>query len=389
MSRIRGISGLSPHPAQAEVSTANRPRPPSFARWPGIVSRTVALGLAGALGPAGCGGAPEAGDDGRVHFSESTGQVYEIGSSDARLDQLDERVSFGSIMGVLATPTGYFVADGLDPRIVLLDRNLDPVRILGAEGEGPGEYKFPSRLVRADDRVLVLDGGNGRVTYLTLEGDFVASQRFSGNAGDIAVHPELGLLVAGDAFPDHYLSRPTSTGETAFGAIPADLIVDYDGAFQLPTDLVAVTPDGLIHVLDGDRLALVSYRPDGDLAGIVFLPREMRARELKEQQELVETFGGPERVLGAQIVSTLRSFGDGRLFARITSENPNGPLVKGLVLDRKRLEAIPLVFPADCEDQRWMRGVRVHFDEPDRAVLNPSRTASLEAAPVRLVSRDP
>ena len=387
MSRIRGIGGSRSRPAQAEVSTANRSRPPSSARWPGSVSRTIALGLAGAIGAAGCGGAPEAGDDGRVYFSESTSRAYEIGPSDARLDQLDERVSFGSIMDVLATPTGYFVADGLDPRIVLLDRNLDPVRIVGGEGEGPGEYRSPNRLARADDQVLVLDGGNARVTYLTLEGDVVASQRFSGNASDIAVHPELGLLVAGDAFPDHYLSRPTSTGETAFGAIPSDLIVDYEGAFQLPTDLVAVTPDGLIHVLDGDRLALVSYRPDGDLAGIVFLPREMRARELKEQQEMVETFGGPERVLGAQIVSTLRPFGDGRLFARNTSETPDGLTTKGLVLDRERLEAIPLVFRADREDQRWMQGVRVHFDERDRALLNPSRTASLEAAPVRLVSR--
>jgi len=388
VSRIQGISGLRPHPAQAEVSTANRSRPPSSARWPGIVSRTVALGLAGALGAAGCGGAPEAGDDGRVYFSEGASQVYEIGPSDARLDQLDERVSFGSIIDVLATPAGYFVADGLDPRIVLLDRNLDPVRILGAEGEGPGEYRFPRRLVRADDQVLVLDGGNARVAYLTLEGDFVASQRFSGNANDIAAHPELALLVAGDAFPDHYLSRPTSAGETAFGSIPPELVVDYESAFQLPVDLVAVTPDGLIHVLDGDQLALVSYRPDGGLVSIVFLPKEMRARELKRNEETVEALGGRNRVLGSPMVSTLSPLDDGRLFARTSWVNANGLITKGLVLDMERLEAIPLVFPAD-RDWQWARGAGVYLDGLDRAVLKPLWTVSLESAPVQPVAQEP
>ena len=388
MSRARGVTGSRSRPAGGESSAANRPRPPSSARWPGIVSRTVALGLVGALGVAGCGGAPEAQHDGRVYFSESTGQAYEIGSSDARLDQLDERVSLGSIADVLATPGGYFVADGLDPRIVLLDRNLDPIRIMGREGEGPGEYLFPRRLIRGQDQILVFDDGNGRVAYLTPEGDFVASQRFPGLACDIAVHPELGLLVAGDAFPDHYLAQVAEQGHTAFGPIPSELVIDYEGRFQLPVDLVAVTPDGLIHVLDGDQLALVSYRPDGDLVSTVFLPRGMRARELERNQENVEALGGRDRVLGAPIVLTLTPLDDGRLLAGTSIVNANGLITKGLVLDLERLEAIPLVFPAD-RDRGWTRGAGVYFDGLDRAVLNPMWTAGLETAPIRLVAQDP
>ena len=164
---------------------------------------------------------------------------------------------------------------------------------------------------------------NARVAYLTLEGDFVTSKQFRGNANDVALHPELGLLVAGDAFPDHYLSRLTPTGETAFGPIPPELVVDHEGLFRLPSNLVAVTPDGLIHVLDGNQLALVSYLPDGELVGVAFLPKRMRVRELREQQETIEAFGGPTRVLGAPIVSTLRPSPDGRLFARHTSESLN------------------------------------------------------------------
>ena len=388
MSRVHRVIGSRSRPAQAEVSAANRSRPPSSARWPGIVSGTVALGLAGAIGLAGCGGAPDDGDDGRVYFSESTSHAYEIGSSDARLDQLDERVSFGSIADVLATPSGYFVADGLDPRIVLLDRSLDPVRVIGREGEGPGEYEFPSRLFRVDDRILVLDGGNERVAYLTLEGDFVDSQRIPGLASDIALHRELGLLVAGNAFPDHYLARVTAQGDTAFGRIPEELRVDAGGLFRWPMDLVTVTADGMIHVLDADQLALVSFRPNGELASVVFLPRDIRARKLKSAQEAEEAFGGPTRVLGTQSVTTLGPLEDGRLFARITSVRPDSAITKGLVLDPERLEAIPLVFLADREDRERMRGMGAYFDGVDRAVLRRSSGVGLETAPVRLVARD-
>ncbi|MCY3598374.1 MAG: hypothetical protein OXN85_00155 [Gemmatimonadetes bacterium] len=349
---------------------------------------TIALGLVGAVGPAGCGGAPEVGDDGRIHFSESTSQTYEIGPSDAYLDQLDERVSFGSIIDVLATPSGYFVADGLDPRIVLLDRNLDPLRIVGGEGEGPGEYKFPSRLVRAGDRILVLDGGNDRVTYLTLEGGFVDSQRIPGLASDIALHEELGLLVAGNAFPDYYLARVTAQGDTGFGRIPEELRVDAGGLFRWPWDLVTVTADGVIHVLDADQLALVSFRPTGELASVIFLPREMRARKLNSTQEAEEALGGPTRVLGTQSVTTLGSLEDGRLFARITSVRPDSVTTKGLVLDPERLEAIPLVFPVR-EDRSWVRG-GLYLDGLRRAVLTePQGGLGLKTAPVKLVARDP
>ena len=388
MTRAHGVTRSRPRPAGVESSAANGPRPPSFARWPGTVSRTVALGLACAIGLAGCGGVRDADDDGRIYFSESSNQAYEIALSNARLDPLDERVSFGSIADILATPSGYFVADGLDPRIVLLDRNLDPVRIVGREGEGPGEYRFPSRLARADDRILVLDGGNDRVAYLTLDGDFVESKRLPGPASDIARHPELGLLVAGNAFPDHYLARVTTQGDTAFGRIPEELRVDAGGLFRWPMDLVTVTADGVIHVLDADQLALVSFLPAGELASVIFLPRDLRVSKLESAQEAEETFGGPTRLLGTQSVTTLGPLDDGRLFARITSVRPDSVITKGLVLDPEHLEAIPLVFPAGG-DRSWSRG-GVYIDGLERAVLlDPETGVGLAAARIEPVSTGP
>ena len=126
------------------------------------------------------------------------------------------------------------------------------------------------------------------------------------------------------------------------GELQYQQAVSRQRVFRLPSNLVAVTPDGLIHVLDGDQLALVSYLPDGELLGVAFLPRGMRL---------------------------------------------NGLVTKGLVLDLERLEAIPLVVPAGQEERLRLRG-GVYLDGLDRVVLNPRGSVGLETAPVRLVAGD-
>ncbi|WP_419949567.1 hypothetical protein [Candidatus Palauibacter sp.] len=174
------------------------------------------------------------------YFAES-GQTYEIRSLGAHLDQFDDRVSFGSIPDILVTPNGYFVADGLNRHIVLLDRSLNPLRISGRDGDGPGEYRFPRRMDRAGDRILVLDVGTGRASYLNPDGDFLESQPVPGIASDAAFHRDLGLLVAGDAFPDHYLARVTAQGNEALGRIPDELRTDRKACSRMPLDRVTVS----------------------------------------------------------------------------------------------------------------------------------------------------
>ncbi len=364
------VMGLGPRSVRPEVPVAYRSRPPSFARWPAPAARSIALGLASVFGLSGCGGDLQSREDGQVYFAESD-QSYEIRSLGAHLDQFDERVSFGSLADILVTPAGYFVADGLNHHIVLLDRSLNPVRVSGRDGDGPGEYRFPSRMDYAGDQILVVDVGTGRASYLTQGGDFVTSQLMPGNASDAAFHPDLGLLVAGDAFRDHYLARVTAGGGTPFGPIPDELRLDPKGPFQPSVDLVTVSRDGLIHVLDGDQLALVSFGSDGGLVSTVFLPKDMRARELTRNAAAIEAWGGPERVLSSQIVASLRPLGDGRLFARITSDN-----TLGLILDLTDRVATRLVFPAEREDWSWMRASGVYLDGMDRLVL----TEGLKAA---------
>ncbi len=230
-------------------------------------------------------------------FAESD-SAYAIRGLIAQLDIDDERAMFGSVTSVVENADGgYVAADGLNHRLVFMDRDLNPVRTVGRQGEGPGEYQLPGVLVRNEDQIAVVDQSYGRVTRLTSRGEFVRMHQLGGFLSDAAVHPELDLLVAGMEFSDHYLGRVTESGQTAFAEIPMRFRVE-PAVFQLPIHLVATTSDGRIHVLDGKHLALASYDRVGNLVGLAFLPEPMRTSLLERDAKQIEALGGRSRVLG-------------------------------------------------------------------------------------------
>lgn len=311
-----------------------------------------------------------------AYFSESRSE-YKIGPLIARLNEYDERGMFGAIGAILEVDTGYVIADGLNHQLVLLDKQLNPLRTMGRQGEGPGEYQFPSRLVRDGDHMAVLDVGLGRVSYLTAGGDFTRSRQVTGNLRDLAAHPEFGLLVAGDAFPDHYLAHITEDGQTGFARIPSGFRA-YSESFELHGDLVAVTPDGTVHVLDGGQLAVVSYDSAGTQTGLVYLPEEVRASIVKRIESLTESFGGPRAVLSVQAATTLQSLADGRLFVQVTSGN-----AIGFVLDLDSREAIPITVPSG---NQWTQSSgAVTFFDGERLVFTEGMTG-LRIAETELVA---
>lgn len=134
-----------------------------------------------------------------VYFQASD-SAYVIRSVDARVGQgeadaeFDEtRVLFGSILDVDKTPSGWAVVDGLNRHIVLLDSVLNPLRIVGRVGEGPGEYEAPSQLSMLGDTMSVFDMSTGRVSYLSPQGDFLRISEPAGRyAMAFAIHPKLG-----------------------------------------------------------------------------------------------------------------------------------------------------------------------------------------------------
>ncbi|MYA32202.1 MAG: 6-bladed beta-propeller [Gemmatimonadales bacterium] len=318
-----------------------------------------------------------------VQFVAASG-AYRIQPPRARLGQLDDRVSLGSITDILVLDDRIFVADGLDPRIVAFDWSLNPVRASGREGDGPGEFRFPRRLTAAGERRLaVLDPGMARVSYFDSSGEFNDDITITANASDIAHHRSVGLLVSGDVFPSHYLLRIDSTGSVPFGIIPENLQErggvprELERVLPRHRNLVTVATDGRIYVLDQQQLALVAYESTGEIAETLLFPHALRERELQEANEAAEALG--DRLISIEIASELRPLDDGRLFVRMTSGD-----TLGYVLDPGTRQATPLLTPVG-PDWTWMRRGTIGAVNMRQLVIGDSWEAELHAAEIRFL----
>ncbi len=318
-----------------------------------------------------------------VQFAPASG-AYRIQPPRARLSQLDDRVSLGSIVDILVLDDQIFVADGLDPRIVAFDWNLNPIRAHGREGDGPGEFRFPRRLAAAGEhRLAVLDLGTGRVSYLDSSGEFEDGVSISANTSDIAHHASVGLLVSGDVFPNHYLMRMDGTESVPFGMIPENFR-ERDGVPRelervLPRhrNLVTVATDGRIYVLDQRQLALVAYEPTGEIVETLLFSRTLRERKIQEANQATDAFG--ERLISIEFVSGFLPLDDGRLFVRMTSGD-----TLGYVLDPGARRATPLLTPGGHE-WTWMQRGRIGAANMRQLVIGDNLEAELHAADIRFV----
>ena len=342
-----------------------------FARIPAA----IAVGLLGA-----CDGRAAPSFAEPVHLSEGD-SAYVISAVDARLGGLgDERVVFGSILDVDRTASGWVVMDGLANHIVLLDGDLNPLGITGQAGEGPGEFQAAQQLSVLGDTLAVYDWGTGRVSYLAPNGDFLRISQpcpVGGIATTFASHPESGIVFT-TAVGEHYLLRASEDDRWPVAPIPADFRLGTKGRGSFTSNLVAVTQDGTVHVLDGRHLAIVSYSPDDPAASIAFLPRELREENLKELTA-AENATWQYELMGVQIVTKVDSLADGSLFLSVR----HGTAV-GYVVDTASLTATPIVIG---DDWRGLRERNAKYFDGRRLVLDGGMTPELVLATTELVPR--
>lgn len=346
------------------------------------VLTTVACATADAPPPEASGGGGPV-----VQLALASG-AYRIQPPRAKLSQLDDRVSLGSIVDILVLDDRIFVADGLDPRIVAFDWSLNPIQVYGREGDGPGEFRFPRRLAAGgEDRLAVLDLGTGRVSYIDSSGEFEDGVSISADASDFAHHGSVGLLVTGDVFPDHYLVRMDGTESVPFGVIPENFRErggvprDLERVLPRRSNLVTVATDGRIYVLDQRQLALIVYEPTGEIVETLLFSDTLREREMQEANQTIDAFGG--RLLSIEIVSGLRPLDDGRLFARMTSGD-----TLGYVLDPEARQATPLLTPGGHE-WTWMQRGRIGAVDMRQLIIGDNLEAELHAAEIKFVEAGP
>lgn len=84
---------------------------------------------------------------------------------------------FQSIRSVAASTDGTVAVADLLGRVALFDSLGHWIRDLGARGEGPGEYRQPRHLEIIGDSVIVWDTGLRRVSWFSLDGEFLGSDR--------------------------------------------------------------------------------------------------------------------------------------------------------------------------------------------------------------------
>ena len=194
------------------------------------------------------------------------------------------QVRLGSAMGDPAAVLDRVLAASVlpDGRIILLNtgttqiRFYDPtgtlIAIQGKEGQGPGEYVFPSDFfVTRGDSVLVWDAGQARASMLTPDGQFVRDFVLSGQLVSPRVVGTLadGSLVVVDATLDLKMGSSIQT------QIGKDLRYSPEGVFQ---DSLGAYPGRTAQLMkDGQPVAQFGPQDMVEIRQVAFSGETQRA----------------------------------------------------------------------------------------------------------------
>ncbi len=92
------------------------------------------------------------------------------------IGDLDGPVSLTFVPALVVTAGRLHVLQVLDKQIRVLSTDGEPLEVWGRHGDGPGEYQSPRWLGFVDDRLVVVDWTQRRMTHLTLDGRVVATR---------------------------------------------------------------------------------------------------------------------------------------------------------------------------------------------------------------------
>ena len=212
----------------------------------------------------------------------------------------------GEVAGVAVDEEGrIWVADDQAKEIRVFDPDGVFLRVVGREGEGPGEFRNLSGLARAPGGVAALDGVLARVTVFDAEGGVVRSFRLERPYMILMAGAPMAFDQAGRFFDRTHLSTrpPTDSigvvtyspaGEPVDTALiaaiePDALLVERDGRpiFSFPRPFaprasLAFGPDGTVYLARGDRYRVDVLSPAGDTLRVIrreIAPRPVSAEE--------------------------------------------------------------------------------------------------------------
>lgn len=252
-------------------------RSPTRAGAPGGVGRRATLALlAAAAGAWACADVPSAGDPDVVPRHRLEGPQVRIGSVD------DPAFAFGPVLAAVEGPDGrlYSLHRG-EGAVRVWDAEGRPAGTVGRQGEGPGEFRFPTALGFFGDSLWVMDGANRRVSYFERDGTLLGSRvpsmaarprEISGEGPPNPWRPRRdGTWWGRGAAPYSAVASGDVTTLTHVGMTAEGTVLDTAWIQDLrPTDVLAVQRGERTLILpqpwnDGD---VVAFAPDGSLVAV-------------------------------------------------------------------------------------------------------------------------
>ena len=99
-------------------------------------------------------------------------------------NSMPEDVFFESPFYITSDATGnIYICDYRANNIKKFDASGKFIRIIGREGQGPGEFSWPFQATCAKDRLIVWDMRNRRLCALTLDGEYITAKKITSDTG--------------------------------------------------------------------------------------------------------------------------------------------------------------------------------------------------------------
>jgi hypothetical protein len=114
-------------------------------------------------------------------------------------DSLPENIFFESASSIACGKNGnIYVCDYKANNIKMFNSKGEFLKIIGKKGQGPGDFSWPFRIEVTENRLVVWELRNQRISLLDLNGNFIKSIKFSLNRGwpnKIRVLPDNKIVI--------------------------------------------------------------------------------------------------------------------------------------------------------------------------------------------------
>lgn len=176
-------------------------------------------------------------------------------------------------LGVAVSQLGdIFVADSVNHRVAVFDRNGAFRETLGGFGAGPGQFNYPTGLAVSGHKLYVADFYNQRVQVLSFSGkqlSVIPSARDRQKLGPVV----MPVTVATDSQGNLYVSDLSSQRILVFNDT-GELVRSFGKAGANPGEIsyvngIAVDDKGKIFLANSNNGRIDQFAPDGTFIGTV------------------------------------------------------------------------------------------------------------------------